>query len=133
MVSYSLNFEFQESTKTFLCGGAKIYGPLYYNYTGGSNTLHTLLVKHYNDYLDRRSCRRGRGVFINRALHKKSFLCNTQFLSIFSRAPCRDIFSKIGIGNVRGVTKNVPNFQVYEPTPATPTTPSIKVVIVVLY
>ena len=25
---------------------------------------------------------------------------------------CRDIFSKIGISNVRGITKNVPNLQV---------------------
>ena len=66
-------------------------------------------------------------------LHKNDFLCNTRFLSNFSRAPCRDIFSKIGMGNVRGITKNVPNLQVYEHTPATPTTLSIKVVIVVLY
>ena len=69
----------------------------------------------------------------NRVLHKKSFLCNTQSLTDFSRAPRRDIFSKIGMGNVRGITKNVPNLQVYEHTPATPTTLSIKVVIVVLY
>ena len=70
----------------------------------------------------------------NRILHKKSFLCNTQSLTDFSRAPRRDIFfSKIGMGNVRGITKNVPNLQVYEHTPATPTTLSLKVVIVVLY
>ena len=69
----------------------------------------------------------------NRVLHKKSFLCNTRFLSNFYRAPYRDNFSKIGMGNVRGITKNVPNLQVYEHTPETPTTPSIKVVKVVLY
>ena len=40
----------------------------------------------------------------NRVLHKKSFLCNTQSLTDFSRAPHRDIFSKIGMGNVRGIT-----------------------------
>ena len=61
----------------------------------------------------------------NRVLHKKSFLCYTQSLTDFSRAPRRDIFSKIGMGNVRGITKNVPNLQVYEHTPATPTTLSI--------
>ena len=27
-------------------------------YTDGNKTLHTLLVKHYNDYLDRQSCGR---------------------------------------------------------------------------
>ena len=32
--------------------------------TDGNNILHTLLVKHYNNYLDIWSCRRGRGVFI---------------------------------------------------------------------
>ena len=65
-------------------------------------------------------------------VHKNDFLCNTRFLSNFPRTHCRDIFSKIGMGNVRGITKNVPNLQVYEHTPATPTTLSIKVVIVVL-
>ena len=45
----------------------------------------------------------------------------------------KSLFSKIGMANVRGITKNVPNLQVYEHTPATPTTLSIKVVIVVLY
>ena len=34
----------------------------------------------------------------NRVLHKKSFLCYTQRLTDFSRAPRRDIFSKIGMG-----------------------------------
>ena len=29
--------------------------------TDGNNILHTLLVKHYNDYLDRRSSGSGRG------------------------------------------------------------------------
>ena len=33
-------------------------------HTHGEEKLHTLLVKHYNDYLDRKSCRHGRGVFI---------------------------------------------------------------------
>ena len=33
-------------------------------HTDGNNILHTLLEKHYNDYLDRQNCRRGRGVFI---------------------------------------------------------------------
>ena len=65
-------------------------------------------------------------------LHKNYFLCNSRFLSIFSRAPSRDIFSKIGMGNVRGI-KNVPNLQVYEHTPVTPKTLSFKVVILVLY
>ena len=60
-------------------------------------------------------------------LHKNDFLSN------FSRAPRRDIFSEIGVDNVRDITKYVPNLQVYEHTPATPTTLSIKVVIVVLY
>ena len=69
----------------------------------------------------------------NWVLHKKSFLCNTQSLTDFSRAPRRDIFSKIGMGNVRGITKNDPNLQVYEHNPVTPTTLSIKVVIVVFY
>ena len=44
----------------------------------------------------------------NRVLHKKSFLCNTQSLTDFFTALSRDIFSKIGMGNVRGITKNVP-------------------------
>ena len=35
------------------------------------------------------------------------------------------------MGNVKGITKNIPNLQVYKHTPATPTTLSIKVVIVV--
>ena len=65
--------------------------------------------------------------------NKKSISCNTQRLTDFSRALRKDIFSKIGMGKVRGITKNVPNLQVYEPPPATPTTLSIKVVIVVLY
>ena len=38
-------------------------------------------------------------------LHKNDFLCNTRFLSNFSRAPCRDIFSKIGMDNVRGTAQ----------------------------
>ena len=37
------------------------------------------------------------------------------------------------MGNFRGITKNVPKLQVYEHTPALPTTQSIKVVIVVAY
>ena len=61
------------------------------------------------------------------------FLCNTPFLSNFSRALSRDIFLKIGMDNVRDITKYVPNLQVYEHTHATPTTLSIKVVIVALY
>ena len=67
----------------------------------------------------------------NRVLNKKLFLCNTQ-----NSGARRDVFSKIGIGgigNVRGIIKNVPNLQVYDHTPATPTILSIKVVIVVLY
>ena len=69
----------------------------------------------------------------NQVLHKKSFLCNTQSLTDFARAPRRDIFSKIGKSNVRqGHNKKCPQ-QVYEHTPATPTTLTIKVVIVVLY
>ena len=35
----------------------------------------------------------------NRVLHKKPFLCNTQSLTDFSRAPYRNIFSKIAMGN----------------------------------
>ena len=55
------------------------------------------------------------------------------FCQIFLELPAKIFFSKIGVSNVRGMTKNVLNLQVYEHTPATPTTLSIKVVIVVLY
>ena len=53
------------------------------------------------------------------------------FCQIFPELPTEIFFTKIGMGNVRGITKNVPNLQVYEQTPVTPTTLSIKVVIVV--
>ena len=32
--------------------------------TYGNHILRTQIVKHYNDYVDRQSCRRGRGIFI---------------------------------------------------------------------
>ena len=58
------------------------------------------------------------------------YVHNTQSLTHFSSAPHRNIFSEIGM---RVMSKNIPNLQVYEHPPATPTTLSIKVVIVVLY
>ena len=61
----------------------------------------------------------------NRVLHKKSFLCKTQSLTDFFTVLRRDIFSKIGMGNVKGITKIVPNLQVYEHTPATPISNSV--------
>ena len=68
----------------------------------------------------------------NRVLHIKGhfYVHNTQSLTHFSSAPHRNIFSEIGM---RVMSKNIPNLQVYEHPPATPTTLSIKVVIVVLY
>ena len=51
---------------------------------------------------------------------KMTFYVISDFCQIFpDRAPCRDIFSKIGMGNVRGITKNVPKLQIYEHTPVT--------------
>ena len=38
------------------------------------------------------------------ALHKNDFLCDTRFCQIFS---------KIGMDNVKGITNYVPNLQVY--------------------
>ena len=42
------------------------------------------------------------------------------FCQIFPELPADIFFSKIGIGNVRGITKNVLNLQVYEHTHALP-------------
>ena len=39
---------------------------------------------------------------------------------LFQNFPLRYFFLKIGMGNVRGITKYVPNLQIYEHTPATP-------------
>ena len=58
---------------------------------------------------------------------------NTQILTDFSTVLRREFFSKIGMGNVRGIIKNAPNLQVHEHIPATPTTLSIKVVPVCTY
>ena len=71
-------------------------------HTEGNKILHTILVKHYND-----------------------FLCYTRFCQIFPEIPV-EIFFK------NWHNKKCPNLQVYEHTPAKPTTPSIKVVIVML-
>ena len=68
--------------------------------------------------------------------HKNDFyVVIPDFCQIFPELPAQIFFSKISMGNVRarGIIKNIPNLQVYEHTPATPTTLSIKVVIVVLY
>ena len=57
-------------------------------------------------------------------IHKKSFLCYTQSLTIFPKLPIENFLTKIGMVNIRGITKDGPNLQVYDQTPATPTTPS---------
>ena len=59
----------------------------------------------------------------NWVYHKKSFLCDTQSLTDFYRAHHRNIFSKIGMGNVRRMSKKCPQLTSIR----TPTTLSIKV------
>ena len=52
-------------------------------------------------------------------LHKKSFLCNTQSLELFTRNLRKDFFLKIGILSPKVYTKKVPNFEIVWPTPGT--------------
>ena len=61
--------------------------------------IHTLLMKDYNNFLDRRSCWLGRGGFI---------ICYAPDITHANFRKNRDIFLKIGMGNVKGITKNVP-------------------------
>ena len=110
--------------------------------TDGSNILHTLLVKHYNDLLDRQSSQRSRDevtqfyvgdvfcihlgskyadfqekIFAEISGKKfQTFHCinvtTMKSLELFPRNLREDFFLKIGILSAKVYTKNVPNLEV---------------------
>ena len=109
--------------------------------TDGCKMLHILLVKHYNDLLERQTSERGARMkfhtsmlgtffvytlgpsmpissrrFLGKSsklwvLHKNEFLCSTQSLKLFPRNLREDFFLKIGILSPKVYSKNVPNIE----------------------
>ena len=116
-------------------------------HTDGSRILHTLLVKHYNDLLDRQSSERSRDevtqLYVGEVfcIHLGSKYADFQekiFADIsgrkFETLYCSNV-TTIGILRLRAkvYTKDVPNIELCNFIPAPLRTLSIKQVIVVLY
>ena len=131
--------------------------------THGCINVTTLLVKHYNDLLDRRSSGRGRDdvtyfyvgdvfciylgttyadfqekIFPETSGKKfQTFHCSNvttmKSLELFPRRFREDFFLKISIQSAKVYTKNVPNIKACDFIPAPSRTSSMQQVIVVLY